>query len=122
MLAGRPLNPELKELIVEASLALAHLDANRLEELALSCQALNRGIGPLPLNGSDRGELKRQAGEASTELAVLGRVLEATRTNLEVMKRIRERGDGRMEYGQLFMGHSFECERRTPAENHDGND
>ena len=31
-------HPELKELVVEASRALARLDADRLEELALSCQ------------------------------------------------------------------------------------
>ena len=37
-------NPELKALVVEASLALARLDADRLEELALSCQALNRDL------------------------------------------------------------------------------
>ncbi len=37
-------NPELKELVVEASRALARLDAPRLEELALSCEALNRDL------------------------------------------------------------------------------
>jgi len=36
--------PKLKELVVEASRALAQLDAERLEELALSCQALNREL------------------------------------------------------------------------------
>jgi hypothetical protein len=36
--------PKLKELVVEASRALARLDAERLEELALSCQALNREL------------------------------------------------------------------------------
>jgi hypothetical protein len=121
MLAGRPLNSELRELVVEASLALARLDADRLEELALSCQALNRGIAPLPLNDANRVQLMRQAREASSEMAILGRVLEATRTNLEVMKRIRERRDRRMEYGQAPRGYSYEWEPWTPAENHDGN-
>jgi hypothetical protein len=37
---------KLKELVVEASRALARLDAGRLEELALSCQALNRELTP----------------------------------------------------------------------------
>ena len=41
-LEARPANPELKELVVEASRALARLDTARLEELALSCQALTR--------------------------------------------------------------------------------
>ncbi len=35
-LEARHGNPELKELVVEASRALARLDADRLEELALS--------------------------------------------------------------------------------------
>ena len=121
-LAGRPLNPELRELVVEASLALARLDADRLEELAFSCQALNRTIAPRPLNDANRAELVRQAREASPQMAVLGRVLEATRTNLEVMKRIRERREGRMEYGRAPRGHSFDCEPWAPAENSDGND
>jgi hypothetical protein len=34
----------LKDLVIEASRALARLDADRLEELALSCQALNRDL------------------------------------------------------------------------------
>ena len=37
-------HPGLKELVVEASRALARLDAGRLEELALSCQALTRDL------------------------------------------------------------------------------
>ena len=41
-LEKRRVRPELKELVVEASRALARLDADRLEEMALSCQALNR--------------------------------------------------------------------------------
>ena len=43
---ARPANPELKELVVEASHALARLDAARLEELVLSCQALTRTLNP----------------------------------------------------------------------------
>ena len=40
----RRINPELKQLVAEASQALACLDADRLEELARSCQALNREL------------------------------------------------------------------------------
>lgn len=121
-LGDRPRNSELRELVVEASLALAQLDADRLEELALSCQALNRGIASSRVTGSHRTELTRQARETTQEMAVLGRVLEATRTNLEVMRRIRERRDGRREYGQASGCHAFECELWTQAEKHDGND
>src|SRR6202021_1865741 len=35
---------EMKELVREASAALARLDAERLEELARCCQALNRDL------------------------------------------------------------------------------
>jgi hypothetical protein len=89
--------PELKQLVMEASRALALLDAGRLEELALSCQALNRDLGTS--GRADRPRMARQAREAAAEMAVLGRVLEATRGNLEVMNRLRELRAGRLEYG-----------------------
>ena len=95
-------NPELRELVIEASLALARLDADRLEDLALSCQALNRDLASL---GDGKCDLERQAREARGEAAVFGRVLEATRANLEVMSRLRERGRGHREYaGRLGSG------------------
>lgn len=94
-------HPKLKELVVEASHALARLDADRLEELALSCQALNRSLGEgglALLDGSARAALACEAREAAGDMAVLGRVLEATRVNLEVMNRLRELRAGRLEY------------------------
>jgi hypothetical protein len=110
-------NPQLRELVVEASLALARLDAERLEELALSCQALNRDLAGL---GEARRDIKRQAGEASGEMAVFGRVLDATRANLEVMNRLRERGHGSREYpGRLGRGLAGPW---ALAEKFDGND
>ena len=121
-LGDRPRDSELRKLVVEASLALAQLDADRLEELALSCQALNRDTAPSQLTARDREVLAREARKTAQEMAVFGRVLEATRTNLEVMRRIRERRDGRMEYGQASGCHAFECEPWTPAEKPDGND
>ena len=90
--------PELKQLVMEASRALALLDAGRLEELALSCQALNRDLGTS--GRADRPRMARQAREAAAEMAVLGRVLEATRGNLEVMNRLRELRAGRLEYAR----------------------
>jgi len=90
-------NPELRALVVEASQALACLDTARLEELALSCQALNRSLGSL--EPSQKMSLARQAHEAAADMAVFGRVLEATRANLNVMNRLRELRLGRLEYG-----------------------
>jgi hypothetical protein len=90
-------NPELKALVVEASLALASLDAERLEELALSCQALNRDLSAW--NGQERAEMARAAWESAGEMAVFERVLEATRTNLDVMSRLRQLHEGQREYG-----------------------
>ena len=83
--------------MVEASLALARLDADRLEELALSCQALNRDLSAW--SGQERAEMARQAREAAGEMAIFARVLEATRANLDVMSRLRELRDGQLEYG-----------------------
>jgi hypothetical protein len=85
---------ELKALVVEASRALARLDADRLEELALSCKALNRDLTP-----ANRQELACQAREAAGDMAVFARVLEVTRANLGVMNRLRDLHAGRAEYG-----------------------
>ena len=95
-------HPKLKDLVVEASRALARLDAERLEELALSCQALNRDLVQCDLahgDGDARAALAVEAGEAAGEMAVFARVLEATRANLHVMNRLRELRAGRLEYG-----------------------
>jgi hypothetical protein len=104
-----PARPELKELVAEASRALATLDADRLEELALSCQALNRDLSNRELMPSDtlpapavalvRQRVARQAREAAADMAVFDRVLEATRANLKVLRRLRNLRAGRFEYG-----------------------
>jgi aryl-alcohol dehydrogenase-like predicted oxidoreductase len=92
----RRVHPELKQLVVEASRALANLDADRLEELALSCQALNRAL--TPMSPDQRKTLARQSREAAGDMATFARVLEATRANLQVMKRLRDLRTGRLEY------------------------
>jgi hypothetical protein len=100
--------PKLKELVVEASRALARLDADRLEELALSCQALNRDLAHdrTQQDGEVRAALAFECKEAEGEMAVFARVLEATRANLNVMNRLRELRAGRLEYreGHLEYG------------------
>jgi hypothetical protein len=94
-------HPELKQLVVEASRALARLDADRLEELALSCQALNRELTPMSQN--QRTTLARQSREAAGDMATFARVLEATRANLNVMNRLRDLRTGRLEYTNRQM-------------------
>ena len=89
-------HPELKSLVVEASRALARLDADRLEELALSCQALNRDLKLT--SREERDTLARQAREAAGDMATFARVLEATKANLGVMNRLRELRAARLEY------------------------
>ena len=93
----RRVHPELKELVVEASRALARLDADRLEELALSCQALNRDL--VKAGGPKRADLIDQSREAEGDIRIFSRVLEATRSNLHVVNRLRELREGRLEYG-----------------------
>jgi len=97
----RRARPKLKELVAEASRALARLDADRLEELALSCQALNRDLTDRDLlhgDAADRAALALECNEAEGDMAVFSRVLEATRANLNVMNRLRELRAGRLEY------------------------
>jgi hypothetical protein len=97
----RPARPRLKDLAAEASKALARLDAERLEELALCCQELHRGV--MPLEPNHRESLRAQARAAANDIAVFARVLEATRANLRVMNRLRALRLGRLEYGQREM-------------------
>jgi hypothetical protein len=89
-------HPELRQLVAEASRALASLDADRLDELAISCQALNRDLETL--GEGDRIQLAQQAREANADMAVLGRILEVTRGNLNVIHRLQELRGGRLEY------------------------
>ena len=90
--------PQLKELVLEASRALTRLNAGRLEELALSCQALNRELTPMSQGG--REDLARQSCEADGDMATFARVLDVTRANLNVMNRLRELRSGWLEYGE----------------------
>jgi len=88
--------PALKELVLEASRALVLLDADRLEELALSCQALNRELAAPDM--LERPALATEAREAVGDMAVFARVLEVTRANLNVMRRLHESHRDRLEY------------------------
>jgi len=87
--------PSLKHMITEASLALARLDSDRLEELGLSCEALTRGLRNSSENNKTSFECEVR--NAAQEMAVFSRVLEATRSNLTVMHRLREMRGRRME-------------------------
>jgi len=92
---------KMKELVVEASQALARLDADRLEELALCCQALNRDLAQNELAHGDaasRAALALECKEAKGDMAVFARVVDATRANLNVMNRLRELRSGKLEY------------------------
>ena len=89
---------ELKQMVVEASRALAQLDADRLEELALSCQALNRDLPAL--SAGQRAGLAAQALAVTGEMDTFARVLDATRANLEVIRRLREMRMGHRGYGE----------------------
>lgn len=110
-LGGRRFDPELKQIVTEASRALALLDAERLEELARACQALNRDH----LVGA---EAARQARDATGGMAVFARVLDATRANLTVMNRLRELRQGAMTYEPSAL----EPGCRKLAEPSDGDD
>jgi aminopeptidase N len=94
--------PELKQLVTDASRALARLDAGRLEELALSCQALNRELAVA--SDENRVELARQAHQAAGEMAAFAKVLDMTRGNLNVMFRLQQLRSGRLEYGERPAG------------------
>jgi hypothetical protein len=98
--------PELKQLVAEASRALARLDAGRLEELALCCAALTR----TPWNADQRRRLALQARDAAADMAIFARVLEATRANVIVMDRLRAMRAGRFEYSERQARGGIETE------------
>lgn len=112
-LIPRSAYPELKQLVAEASRALATLDADRLEELALSCQALNRDL--LPIKAEDRSLLASQAHDAAGDMAVFGRVLDATRANIKVLRRLRELRAGHFGTDRFESGR-FEPDRLEYAD------
>jgi hypothetical protein len=74
--------PKLGDWAREATQALAQLDADRLEDLASSCQLLYRRMeqGDCALPWSEAARAKR-------EMAVLDRLLAITRENLRVARR-----------------------------------
>jgi hypothetical protein len=88
--------PELKNMLVEATHALAHLDAGRLEEMALSCAALVRDVNQFRCE--TKIESEAGSGEDIQEIAIFARVLEATRANLNVMRRLGEMRAAQLEY------------------------
>jgi hypothetical protein len=98
MLQGRQgeVRPEMKEIVLEASRALAHLDGDRLEELTFSCQALNRELKRADL--AARTRIALEAIDSRRELALLASVLDATRANLRVLHRLEALRRGRSEY------------------------
>jgi hypothetical protein len=105
---------EMKELVREASAALARLDAERLEELARCCQALNRDLrkrsgvqGPREPGAQLGAALVAQVREAAGEFVVFTRVLEATRVNLEVMMRLKAFQQEQLEYGGQARAHHW---------------
>ena len=96
--------PNLRAMVHEACQALARLDAERLEQLAVACCKLQ-----LPESSSAEGRtaLRNQAREAVPDMAVFARVLAATRENLQVMRRLQALREGRLtSYGPgVFDGH-----------------
>lgn len=118
-LPGRKIDPflvsapatELKDLIAEATRSLALLDADRLEELAACCTALSGRVSGL--EPEEQVSLRRQSAEAAQAMAVFGRVLEATRANLNLLRRLQE-PQGGLEYSES------QARGWVPAEVHRG--
>ncbi len=97
------MEPELREIVAEASQALIHLNAERLEEMALSCEAMNREM--LADGGPARKAMSDQITEAAAGMKLLGRVLDETRSNLKVLCSLREQREGQLEYDPTGKTH-----------------
>jgi hypothetical protein len=90
----QPAGEELRAIVVQAAQLLARLDVNKLEELALSCEALSN----VPSPGVQQA-LASEARATRRDMDVLAKVLEATRNNAAVMNRLRRMHESRKEYG-----------------------
>jgi hypothetical protein len=99
----RRLNPELKALLAEACDSLARLDADRLESITGYCEELI-AIGPIS-TVTDEAVVDR-------DLAIFERVLEATRANLQVMRRLREITEAQEGYNPVLA----ECKQFAEGE------
>lgn len=95
MSTGSERDERLKQMLADASDAIAHLDAERLEEMALSCEALLAETR-LAGNPSDRTEADNWI--ATCEMAIFRRVIDATRSNMNVMHRLRGMRMTQLEY------------------------
>lgn len=92
--------PDLREMMADAVAALARLDADRLEELALSARMFNCDCQSD--GNADGVEMYREARETSKEIALFRGVLEATRENLRVLHQLRNHRGGELEYDGRF--------------------
>lgn len=92
----RGIAPDLRQMVQEASQALARLDPDRLEALARECAVLQHDVQVA--DALERAQIAREARLAAADMAVFARVLEATRCNLEVMRRLRDLRQGSLEY------------------------
>lgn len=89
---------ELKEIVAEASRRLARLDdaAHRLDELAVSRGALHRDLSSLDADQSPE-QPARHARRAAPDMAVLKGMLAVKRANPNVMRRLREMHERRLD-------------------------
>jgi hypothetical protein len=93
----RSVRPKLQQIARNTIQALTALDGVRLEDLARSCQALTGSLGTL-----EEVEARSFLDEplaAQRDLAVLARVLQATKANLAVMRRLSDLREGEPGYG-----------------------
>lgn len=86
--------PKLKEVLSEATPALARLDAKRLEEIALACEEL---MGDPTQDAVGRFGSAPQ--DVPRELRVFHRTLLATAANRKVLARVHESSPRLLEYG-----------------------
>jgi len=91
-----PARMTIEEIVLEASKALTSWDADRLEELALSCEALNSDL--MLLTPAGRAALAVEAQRAHRHLTVLKRSVHFTRENLKVLKNLSAAHREQLEY------------------------
>jgi hypothetical protein len=86
----------LKQMIADASLALARLDAETLEALAIACGTCERVAAE---EATTRDGLALEATNAANQMLVFSRLLDVTKQNLSVMRQATTSAYGHEGYG-----------------------
>ena len=91
-------NPDLRAILNETSQALAQFNADRLEEILVSCEGLTRACCS---RGWTSQPISIGGWNAEPEMGSFKRLLELTHANLKFVRRLSSMQGRHLEYGRV---------------------